>query len=780
MKRILKILLVLVLTLLAVPLTAILGVVGKYQSIVRKTPALETRTEPGPRTAQVDPFIATGGWPWMSGLNTPAAQVPFGMVRLGPDTESFINNERCLNRSGYYYGDDKLIGFSHTRLVGADSKEGGVFRVFPTKESRLEQTSRKDRFTKFSHTKERAFPGYYAVWLPQEQVLAELTASAHGGIHRYTFQDMSKPGHVLIDASSILAGRTRDTAISIHPETAEVTGTNTIHGSFSGRYDGLTVYFAARFSPPFHAYGVWQGDAFTASGTEASGEDCGADLTVTAPPGAGVELRVAISYVSIDNARENLEKELEGQSFEDIAAASRDAWEARLNTIQITGGTERQQRIFNTAMYRAFQMPSLFTDVNGEFRGFDKEVHRAEGYTYYSDFSLWDTFRAAHPLYNLIARKETSDFMKSLVEMAREGGCLPRWPSGCGYTNCMFGTPADIAVSEAWLKGIRDFDVDFAYACMRQTALEGKPAWSKFAGREGLEHHLQYHYLPSDKENDSVAATLEYAWCDTALAGLATALGKTEDAAIFADHAKWYQNLFNPASTYFEPKDSAGAFSSTIKPTLLTYLDFDRNYTKDYVEGSAEQWRFAVPYDAEGLVSLFPSKEKFVDALEEFFEGSTSGVGHWNPGGYYWHGNEPYIHSAYLFNSAGRPDLTQKWVRWIMERKYDDTYYGLDGNDDGGTLSSWYVFSALGFYPIAGTTRYWLGSPLFDSAEVDIAGNTLKIVAENNSDDNVYVTAVTLNGQPLREPWFTHEQIAHGGELRFTMSAKPKTEGATP
>lgn len=772
MKRLFKFAGYTLLLILAVPLLGLLGMWATYKNVVRHTPgALAVPESPGVRGAQVDPFIATGGVPWMCGHDTPAATMPFGMVRLAPDTQSLFVDERCLNRSGYFYGDREIIGFSHTRLIGADAKEGGVFRVFPTTGERAAEMRQKDRFTPFSHADEVAFPGYYAVRLPREGVLAELTASTRVGVHRYTFDDSS--AHLLVDVSSALGGKSADSSVRVLKEAREIEGQNTIRGSFSGRYDGLTVYFAGRFSQPFQSVGTWSGEQFTPDTSTASGDEVGVDLGFTLSPGTPVELRLAISYVSVANARLNLDAEAGTISFEDLVAAARDAWEARLNLIKVTGGTEREQRIFNTALYRAFQMPTIFTDVNSDYRGFDKEVHKAGGFTYYTDFSLWDSFRTVHPLYNLIARREQRDMMMSLVDMAKLGGCLPRWPSGCGYTNCMFGTPADVAVSEAYLKGVRDFDIEAAYATMRQTALEGKPAWSKFAGREGLEWYLQYNYLPSDLMSDAVSATLEYSWCDTALANLAKELGRAEDAATFAAHSKNYRNLWNPASTFFEPRDAAGNFSTRIKPTLLSYVDFDREFTEDYVEGSAMQWRFAVPYDAEGLVGLFPSKEIFVEELETFFEKSTQGVGKWNPGGWYWHGNEPYIHSAYLFNAAGRPDLTQKWVRWVMERKYDDRYYGLDGNDDGGTLSAWYVLSAMGFYPLAGTTTYFLGSPLFERMEINLGDATLTVVAENNSPENVYVQSVSLNGTPLTGTSFTHDQIAKGGELHFVMGPTP-------
>jgi predicted alpha-1,2-mannosidase len=773
MKRLLKFAAYTLLLLLAVPVLGLLGMWATYKNVVRHTPgALAVPESPGVRGIEVNPFIGTGGVPWMCGHDTPAATMPFGMVRLGPDTQSLFVDERCLNRSGYFYGDPEIIGFSHTRLIGADAKEGGVFRVFPTTEARVEAQRKPERATPFSHAEETAFPGYYAVRLPKEGVLAEMSSTPRVGVHRYTFDD-SNP-HILLHVSSILGGNSSDARVRVLPDAREVEGQNTIRGSFSGRYDGLTVYFAARFSQPFQSVGTWTGAQFTPDTLTAQGDEIGADFGFTVSPGTPLELRLAISYVSIENARLNLEAEAAAISFENIVASARDAWEDKLNLITVKGGTAREQRIFTSALYRSLQMPTTFSDVNGDYRGFDKELHKAGGFVYYTDFSLWDSFRTIHPLYNLIARKEQRDMMVSLVEMLKAGGALPRWPSGCGYTNCMFGTPADVAVSEAYLKGVRDFDIEAAYASMRQLALEGKPAWTKFAGREGLEWYLQYNYLPSEKMSDAVAATLEYAWCDTALANLATELGRTEDAAAFATHSKSYKNLWNPASTFFEPRDSSGAFSTRIKPTLLSYVDFDREFTDDYVEGSAMQWRFAVPYDAEGLVALFPSKEEFVSELEAFFENSTQGVGKWNPGGWYWHGNEPYIHSAYLFNAAGRPDLTQKWVRWIMERKYDDTYYGLDGNDDGGTLSAWYVLSAMGFYPLAGTTTYFLGSPLFEHIEINLGGDTrLTVVAENNSPENVYVQRVSLNGVPLTGTSFTHEQIAEGGKLHFVMGPEP-------
>lgn len=779
MRRILKWAGIIAGTVIVVVVGTLLSVWGHYRSVVNAKPgSLQPPVVPERYTSLVDPFIGTGGAPWMCAYATPAATTPFGLVRLAPDTAGILNNSVDHSGSGYFYGDNKIIGFSHTRLVGADAADGGVFRVFPSLESRVAQDRLPDRTVRYSHDDETAVPGYYALRLPKRSVLAEMTATPRVGVHRYTFnEDVGERVHLILEASSALGGkRTENAYATILPDSREVEGHVKLFGSFSGRYDGLDVYFVARFDRDVAQYGIWEGEDYTADATEAVGTPCGVDLAF-APDESGlttVELRLAISCVSIDNARANLDTETPfDRTFDEIAIAGRDAWETRLARIRVEGGTSAQQRIFYSSLYRAFQMPTVFNDVNGDYTGFDKAIHRADGYEYYTDFSLWDTCRTTQPLYYLIARDDARDMMVSLVEMAKAGGCLPRWPAGAGYTNCMIGTPADITVAEAYLKGIGDFDVEFAYEAMRKTALTGKPEGTRFAGRAGLDHYIELGYLPNDKIARSVARTLEFACEDNAIALLAEALGRSDDATVFAKRAKNYRNVWDSERQFFVARDSDGAFQEDFRPEKLTYTDAKERYTRAYVEGSAWQWRWFVPHDAEGLVALFESPEYFVEQLNAFFEGTNDKVGHWYPGGFYWHGNEPDIHAVYLFNAAGRPDLTQRWVRHLLETKYSADYIGLDGNDDGGTLSAWYVFSTLGLYPIAGTTKYELGSPLFDRATIDLGGKTLVIVAANNGPGNVYVRRVVLNGHPIDRTWLDHEDLAQGGELRFEMSATP-------
>ena len=774
-KRVLKVTLCLILVLAAACVAFVGALVFKHNRIVGAKPGkLQTNVQPGELGRWVNPFIGTGGIPWVCGHNFPGAMVPFGMVRLGPETASILIRKRALNTSGYYYGDDQVLGFSHTRLNGTGATEGGHFLVVPAIEPVQPKTYRKGQTTSFSHSEELASPGYYAVNLPNIGTLVELTATPRVGVHRYTFS-RSKTSHLLLDVMNALGGREgREGKVRVWPEAQEVEGAVRTFGTFAGRYGGIQVYFVARFNQPFASFSTWQGDTVFPNQTTAEGNGVAVDLgfAATSQPHV-VTLKLAISYVSIENARANLQAETGANDFDDILVEAQQAWEDKLSLIKIQGGAEKQKTIFYTALYRVFQMPTIFNDANGEYLGFDRKVHQTSDFRYFTDLSIWDTFRTVHPLYTLIAPKDQRDMVVSLVKMLEQGGWLPRWPSGHGYSNSMLGTPADIVIAETYLKGIRDFDVGKAYQAMRRTALAPTPPGAAFSGRQGVERYLQYGYCPAGMVERSVSRTLEFAWADHAISLLAESLGHHEDAALFREHAKFYRNLWNTNTQYFQPRDAQGKFVEPFKPLLLTYQDREGKLTKDYVEGSALQWRWAAPFDAEGMISLFKSREYFVEELNSFFAESDPARGAWNPGPYYWHGNQPDLPAAYLFNDAGRPDLTQKWARWIMDHKYGDGYDGLDGNDDAGTLSAWYVFSALGFYPVAGSDRYQLGAPLFEKAEVKLKHNSLVIVAENHAPNHPYVRQAWLNDIPLDRTWISHAEIERGGILKFAMGPDP-------
>ena len=754
-------------------LLAILIASWKYKSIVNATPKNQIENlRPGELGKYVNTFIGTGGFPsWVCGFNFPGATVPFGMVRLSPETMSIYNNSKGISTSGYYYGDNKLLGFSHTRLAGTGATDGGHFLFTPTTTPSDKIDFNLDYAQLFSHEDETSFPGYYRVFLKKEDIVSELTATERSGLHRYSFPKDGNKSLLVHITNTTGNHRAEDGAIKILLKKNELEGSVKTFGSFAGRFGGIKVYFVAKFDQPFTEYGIWDGKEFITDITSKESDSLKLYLKFKQEK---ITVKVGISHVSIENARLNLDKEVGHFNFEDILQIAKDKWEGKLALIKIEGGSTEEKKVFYSALYRSFQMPTTFNDVNGQYIGFDKKVHLANDFTYYTDLSLWDTFRTVHPLFNLIAKNEQRDMLVSLVEMAKQGGSLPRWPSGYGYSNSMLGSPADMVIAESYLKGIRDFDVDLAFEKMKQVALQPIPKDSSASGREEINEYVTYGYCPTEFGDEAVSKTLEYAWADHSISLLAQELQHPEDQQLFEKHSKFYKNVWNPETQYFQPRYKDGKFVEKFKPLQLTYTDWDDKYTKDYTEGSALQWRWAVPFDTDGLVSLFKDKDYFINELNNFFAKADPKKATWSPGSYYWHGNEPDIHAAYLFNAVGRPDLTQKWVRWILDNKYDNTYVGIDGNDDAGTLSAWYIFSSLGFYPIAGTDIYQLGAPLFESAVLKMGENLLTIGTENYNPKHIYVKQVLLNNIPLERTWINHKEIANGGNLTFIMAEQPQ------
>ena len=779
MIRILKYLLFAFLSLLLLALSIISAIYIRYQiTVQRETGKMEVAVKPGEIGQFVNPFIGTGGFPsYTSGDDIPGPSLPFGMVRLSPETRFFLGKDffedRTVSTAGYYYADNHIMGFSHTRLIGTGAYDGGHFRVYPSTGEESFKNYKDGKYHRFSHKNEIAFPGYYAVQFTKHKILAELTATERVGVHRYTFSGYETP-HILIDVSSSL-GKGKTTEGEIHiSENGEISGVIRTFGNFASRYGGLKVWFVARFNQPFVSHSLWSGAKLLPGFSEIKGDTVGGDFSFEKNTEKQVvELQLAISYVSMENARENLETETASVDFAEIAERAKQAWEEKLSLVKIEGGTEDQRKIFYTALYHSFQMPTVFNDVNGDYTGFDKKVHKADGFRYFTDLSLWDTFRSIHPLFCLLSPNDQRDMAISLVMMSKQGGVLPRWPSGTGYTGSMLGASADIVLSETYQKGIIDFDVESAYQSMKNAALGINQPQQGFKPRDGNKLYMKYGYCPADSMGEAVSKTLEYAYADDAISKLATKLGYAEDSALFATRAQYYRNLWNPETQYFQPRNSDGSFQEKFDPLMLTYFDSDKEYTDDYTEGCAMQWRWAVLFDAPGLISLFKDTAYFVNELNNFFEKSNPARGHWNPGSYYWHGNEPDIHTAYLFNFADRPDLTQKWVRWVMENKYGAGYNGLDGDDDAGTLSAWYVFSSLGFYPVAGSDVYQIGVPLFEKSTLFLGENQLEIQTKNYSPKNKYVQKVWLNGQLLNRWWFKHNEIVNGGTLLFEMGENP-------
>lgn len=736
-------------------------------------------TLPGEYGQWVDPFIGTGGLPWVCAMLFPGATTPFGMVRLSPDTSLVGGSEPFkMGMAGYYYPHTHILGFSHTRLSGTGAKDLGHFRVTPGV-GNVNPLNRLKNPLIFSHDKEVATAGYYAVNLPGIDCLAELTATTHVGAHRYTFGS-SKDAHLILDATSFLAGgRAEEGVVRVNADAMEIEGEGRVFTSFSGRYDGLKGYFVAQFDTPFASYATWSDGELVQGQATAAGNDTGVDINFGNIKGRPVELKIGISFVSPANARQNLQVQAGGLDFEGIRNQSRDEWDEWLSRIKIDTDDDDIRTIFYTALYHSMIMPTNFTDVNGQYLGFEHQVGLAEDFTYRTDMSIWDTFRTLHPLLNLIAPDVQRDCLKSLVRMGRIGGTLPRWPSGAGYTGSMFGTPSDMVVAESYLKGITDFEVEEAYAFMKRTS-DGAVT-GRADNRGGIEEYNAYGYCPADLVNLSVSRTLEYAWADASIALLADALGKPAEAAHYREKSMNYKNIFNPRTNYFHARNADGSWQKVFVPQMNSYFDeiLPKNLrlTEAYCEGSPQHWRWSVPQDPQGMIELF-GRDTFVRELDTFMRGASANRAAFNPGSAYWHGNQHDIHALFLFNDAGRPELTQKWARWALAERHSTDVDGLDGNDDGGTLSAWYVLAAMGLYPVAGTDRYWLASPNLHRAEADLGnGGTLIVEAMNQSAENIYVQSVTLNGTRLTAPFLTHGQIAQGGRLVFVMGPSPAANG---
>lgn len=706
----------------------------------------------------VDPRIGSGGQGFEVGSVNPGPLRPFGMVKVGPDTRSSAGAIEYLHCAGYHYDDTHVAGFSHNHAYGMGVADYGQIAWMPRDGWNDAWTTDSGRAAPFDHADEEAAAGYYAVTLGDDGVRVELTATDRGAMHRWTFPAGASPvavldlGHALGGPADIL-----DAAAALDGNT--VTGFQHASGSYSGRFGGVNVWFAAAFDPPPIASGAWTDRSQPQPGlTSTGGETAG--LWLEFPPGTTeVTARVALSYVDQDGAIANLEAELpDGVGFDDVRAAAEAAWRAEMANVRVRGGSDREKRIFHTALYHAYQMPTRFDDVDGRYRGLDNEVHSTD-HPYYTDFSLWDTFRTQHP-WLIVARPERqTDMVRSLVRHADDGGSFDRWPLAHGYTGGMVGTPTDQVLAESYLKGLRDWDAEkaFAYSWAHATGPVSP------VGRSGIEGYTSRGYVAWEDSGSPAALTLEYAWSDHALAEWAQALGKTEEEAELREQSHSWANTWDPAQSFMVGRYADGSFTQGLDEFA---------WADDYVEGNAWQYVWMVPYDVPGMIDVQHGGDTaaFLDRYQQFWDATFVAENTNFPDPYYWHGNEPDIHYAYLGALAGDADAGADAIRWIQANRYDDQPVGLDGNDDAGTLSAWYLWSAIGVFPVAGTDVYAVGSPLFERAEIDLPdGTTLVVRAPGVSDDARYVDSADFGGQELELTTFDHAAWIEAQELVLTM-----------
>ena len=698
----------------------------------------------------VNPFIGTG----FHGHTYPGATTPFGAVQLSPDTRRG-NWDAC---SGYHYSDSTIIGFSHTHLSGTGCIDLGDILLHPMT---TDIQKRNDGYLfdpiPFSHKNEQASVGYYAVKL-DNGIKAELTAKQHVGVHRYTFPAEGKP-KIVVDLAHLLDNETINEA-SLQIGDSEISGMRTTSGWVANQH----IYFVAQFSQPFHAELV-TGSKVIASVKEIQGGKLQAILNFTELKGKLVICKVGLSIVSVENARQNLQAETTDFDFDRIKAETASAWEKKLAAYRISGGSEGDMTNFYTALYHSMITPNLTSDVNGQYRGADGQIHQASGKTY-STMSLWDTFRAWNPLTTLTDTTLVNNTINSFLNFYDQTGELPIWPLSSGETGTMIGYHSVSVIYDAYSKGIRGFDAEKAFQAMKVSAAKNK---------KGTEPYLNLGFIPANSKRESVSCLLENAYDDWCIAQMAKALGHEDDYHEYLLRSEFYKNVFDGHSRFFRSRLSDGIWESPFNPAEVG---------RAYTEATAWQYRFFVPHNVNGLIGLFGGKEHFTEALDSLFNTTVKTQGHLSDitgmVGQYAHGNEPSHHMAYLYSFAGQPWKTQEMTRRLIKEMYQPVPEGISGNEDCGQMSAWYVLSSLGLYSVCpGSTQFVLTSPLFPKAEITLAnGKTLTIKA-NNPAENSYIREVKWNGQTVPENFVTYQQLMEGGTLEFVLGNKPNTERGT-
>lgn len=757
------------------------GCLGVLLALCFATPAVHAAT--GANWSAVNPLIGTGG----DGHTFPGATVPFGMIQLSPDTAMPDFHHAYKWAAGYRYDDHSILGFSHTHFSGSGHSDLGDVLLMPgTGKPQLDPGDpdkpgsgyRSD----FSHKTEIAQPGYYAVTLANSNVRVELTANARVGWHRYTFP-RGQDTHVLLDLRPSIydyPGKVLWARLRVRDD-----GTVTGYRETRGWAPGRQLYFAIRFSQPMVAHHLVNRETdipykgFKGPDANPTGHDAiaGKQLEgvfefgkLTSP----LLVKVAISTVSEANAIANLDTDGKGWDFDAQRAAAREAWSKALSAIDVDAAPDVRTN-FYTALYHALIAPNLAMDVNGEYRGPDHAVHTAKGFTFYSTWSLWDVYRAQQPLMTLIQPHErVDDFVQSLIaaQQASPFGILPVWAYQGLETWCMIGYHAVPVIADAYMKGIRGFDAD--------AALKAMVASATYAPYGDLRDYMKLGYVPEDHEPESVSKTLEYAFDDWTIARMAGAMGKHAIAEQFHMRAGNWRNVFDPSVGFARPKLSDGQFREPFDPARA-------GEGSGFTEGNAWQYSWYEPQDVGGLIRELGGDARLVAKLDEVFDAKidpkvfaaledVSGLIGW-----YAHGNEPSHHIAYLYDYAGAPWKTQQRLAQIMRSQYAPTPSGLAGNDDLGQMSAWYIFTALGFYPVApASNQYVIGRPFVRRAVLHLPnGKTFTVVADHLDDAHPYVDSVSLDGKPLDRVWISHDEIMAGGELHFTMAAQPNKQWGT-
>lgn len=716
----------------------------------------ETAGQPEDYTVYVNPYIGTGG----HGHVFLGANLPFGMVQLGP-TQVPQTWDWC---SGYNMADSTVIGFSHTHLSGTGIGDLADVTIMPV--TGKPEFSRGDAsdpesglWSYFSRSNEKCTPGYYATHLDRYGIDVELTATLRTGLHRYTFPASEEAG-IVVDLENGLGW---DTPTDCHMEALDsitVVGRRHSKGWSRNQY----IYFAIRVSRPFDSLEIFRSKGYNEE-RKLEKDILYGMLHYHTSGQEEIMLQCAISAVSVESALENLDREFAHWNFDAVRQSAKDAWNRELGKVKISGCSEEERRIFYTSLYHTMMAPSLFQDADGGYRGADGNVYRDTTHTIYTTFSLWDTYRAQHPLMTIIHPEKVDDMVGTMLDIFDRQGKLPVWHLMGSETNSMHGNPAVCVISDAILKGFDGFSHERAYDAMVSSSM---------LDERGLDHLKEYGYIPYDKIKEGLTKCMEYNIADGCLALVAEKMGKTVDADYFKERSHSYRRYYDSGSGFIRGLSSNGEWRAPFNPFESVHGE------KDYSEGNAWQYTWLAPHDLEGLKELYGGEESFVIKLDELFAAEGALGENASPDitgliGQYAHGNEPSHHIAYLYTYAHRPEKAADILRRIYREFYQDDPDGLCGNEDVGQMSAWYVLSALGFYQIepAGG-RYYFGAPLFDKAEIDLGnGKTFIIEAEGVSEGRGYINSVRLNGKDYKKSYVEYSDIMNGGQLRFEMSGQP-------
>jgi len=707
----------------------------------------------------VDPFIGTGG----HGHTYPGATMPFGMVQVSPDN-GISDWDWC---SGYHYSDSVIVGFSHLHLSGTGIGDLAdiLFMPINKKVDLTKPVNSRDDIpfkSRYSHSKETSRPGYYKVYLQDPKIEVELSTSLRNAFHKYKFREGDEQTVVIDLGFAINWDKATQTEINIEDE---YTITGFRHST--GWAKNQKVFFVVKFSKPIQSHSLVVDGKEVKGVNKVNGTKTSTQLFFDDQGNSELIAKLALSSVSIENAKGNLDMEFDF-NFDEIKKLSEEKWEMALSNIQVETPVDSLKTIFYTALYHAQLAPVTFSDKNGEFRKENDSIARAVNFTAYSTLSLWDTFRAQQPLLTLIAPEKVSDIVNSMLEYYEVNKTLPVWTLYGNETNTMTGYHSIPVIVEAYMKGIGDFDPERAYKAMKATMMQDD---------RGLGNYKKFGYIPFDLEDESVTITLEYSYDDWCVAQLAKDLGKEDDYKYFLKRSKSYQNLFDPLTGFMRGKSKDGE---------LWHEPFDPKHSShrentDYTEGNAWQHSWFVLHDTDNFIELYGGKEKFTEKLEQLFTESSEITGENISAdisgliGQYAHGNEPSHHIAYLFNKAGKPWRTQYWVHEILKTQYNTTPEGLSGNEDCGQMSAWYVFSSIGLYPFnPALAEYEIVSPIFKKSILNLPNNKVFIIeAENVSDKNIYIQSASLDGKEFNQTSISHKNILKGGELKLILGSNP-------